>query len=108
MLNNLDVKLRELRGQTSLGRIVRNLNDQAYFVTEFHEDLRSQLYSAADMFLGATGGKNMNYPSDWLSRETVCDVVVRMKPRFLVYAPFVEMCNNVAVSYTHLTLPTKA
>ena len=47
------------------------------------------------MFLGASVGKNMNYPSDWLSRETICDVFVRMKPRFLVYAPFVEMCNNV-------------
>ena len=95
MLNNLDVKMREMRGQKPLGGIVRELNDKAHFVTEFHQELRSQLHSAADIFLGATGGMNIKYPSDWLSRENICDVFVRMKPRFLVYAPFVEMCNNV-------------
>ena len=98
VLNNLDEKINKELGKTrrsALGNIVRDLNDWAHFVKEFHDELRYRLDSAAEIFLDTNTSKNMVYPSDWLSRENICDVFVRMKPRFLVYAPFVEMCNNV-------------
>ena len=97
-MNKLDEKInKELRQdrRNTLGNIVRDLNDQAHFVKEFHDELRHNLDSAAEIFLDTKTSQNMVYPSDWLSRDNICDVFVRMKPRFLVYAPFVEMCNNV-------------
>ena len=98
VLNKLDEKInKELRQdrRNTLGSIVRDLNDRAHFVKEFHDELRYKLDSAAEIFLDTNTSQNMVYPSNWLSRENICDVFVRMKPRFLVYAPFVEMCNNV-------------
>ena len=98
MLNKLDEKInKELRQdrRNTLGSIVRDLNDKAHFVKEFHDELRHKLAAAAEIFLDTNTSQNMVYPSDWLSRENICDVFVKMKPRFLVYAPFVEMCNNV-------------
>ena len=83
-----------MNGQPPLGNILRDLNDQAQFVTEFHEDLRDQLYSAAQIFL-ENQGYDIQYPPNWLSADNVGDVFEKMKARFLVYAPFVEMCNNV-------------
>ena len=90
-------KEKRTKGQTyaNVGHIVRNLNDQAHFVAEFHDELRNDLHAAAEIFIGTNGNKNMTYPSNWTSRENIGDVFIRMKPRFLVYAPFVEMCNNV-------------
>ena len=84
-----------MKGHAPLGNIVKDLNEKAHFVTEFHNDLRTRLYSAAEMFLSDETKMDEEYPEDWETRENVCDVFERMKPRFLVYAPFVEMCNNV-------------
>ena len=97
-MNKLDEKInKELRQdrRNTLGSIVGGLNDRAHFVKEFHDELRHKLAAAAEIFLDTNTSQNMVYPSDWLSRENICDVFVKMKPRFLVYAPFVEMCNNV-------------
>lgn len=98
MLNKLEEKInKELRSsrRNALESIVRDLNDKAYFVGKFHNELKNELYSAAEIFLDTNSGQNVVYPSDWVSRENICDVFVRMKSRFLVYAPFVEMCNNI-------------
>ena len=83
-----------MKGHPPLGNILRDLNDQAHFVTEFHEELRNQLYSAAKIFLD-NQGYGIQYPSNWHLIDNIGDVFEKMKPRFLVYAPFVEMCNNV-------------
>ena len=83
-----------MKGHPPLGNILRDLNDQAHFVTEFHEELSSQLYSAAKIFL-ENEGYGIQYPSNWHLIDNIGDVFQKMKPRFLVYAPFVEMCNNV-------------
>ena len=91
VLNNLDLKM---NGSAPLGNIIRELNDKSHFVTEFHAELRNMLDSAAEIFL-RNPANDVEYPSDWLSRDNICDVFEKMKPRFLVYAPFVEACNNV-------------
>ena len=83
-----------MNGQGPLGHIVKDLNEQAHYVTEFHNDLKARLHSAAEMFL-SDNKKDEECPADWETKENVCDVFEIMKPRFLVYAPFVEMCNNV-------------
>ena len=83
-----------MNGRPPLWGIVRDLNEQAHFVTEFHDELRSQLVVAAENFLQDISCHPIS-PSDWLSKENICNVFEKMKPRFLVYAPFVLMCKNV-------------
>ena len=38
---------------------------------------------------------NEEWITDFQEKENICDVFVKMKARFLVYAPFVVQCNNV-------------
>ena len=83
-----------MNGRPPLGGIVRDLNEKAHFVTEFHDELRSQLVVAADNFLKGISSHPIS-PTEWLSKENICNVFEKMKPRFLVYAPFVSMCKNV-------------
>ena len=83
-----------MKGHPPLGNILRDLNEQAHFVTEFHEELRNQLSSAAKIFL-ENPGYGIQYPSNWKVIDNIGEVFKKMKPRFLVYAPFVESCNNV-------------
>ena len=91
VLHNLDKKM---NGHGFLGNIVKDLSDQAYFVSEFHEELRRRLHSAAKMYLSDDWNDEVKYSACEIE-ENIGDVFQNMKPRFLVYAPFVEMCNNV-------------
>ena len=87
-----------MNGRPPLGGIVRDLNEKAHFVTQFHDELRSQLVLAAENFLQDISSFRTFHPihlSDRLSKENICNVFEKMKPKFLVYAPFVLMCNNV-------------
>ena len=70
------------------------LADIGKSVAIFHTELRDQLHQHGEIWL-----QSMDCNEDWIRKwqemENVCDVFVKMKTRFLVYAPFVVQCNNV-------------
>ena len=60
-----------MNGRPPLGGIVRDLNEKAHFVTEFHDEPRSQLVVPADNFLQGISGHPIS-PTEWLSKENIC------------------------------------
>ena len=62
-----------MNGRPPLGGIVRDLNEKAHYVTEFHDELRSQLVLAAENFLQDISPQPIS-PSDWLSKDNICNV----------------------------------
>ena len=64
------------------------------YVAIFHQELQEQLYQNAEIWLQDMDC-NEEWIGEWQEKENVCDVFVKMKARFLVYAPFVIQCSNV-------------
>ena len=91
MLDNVSKKV----GNNSvLCKHLWHLNKEAYFITEFHNDLRTRLNAAAKL-----------YPSDMYDNDEPCsepsetnenigDIFVKMQHRFLAYGPFIVRCEN--------------
>ena len=71
-----------------LQNILLELTDYAYFIENLHEELFEKIKPAANVYTKEEGyGK--------LDDDNVADVFVKMKARFLIYAPFIVHCNNV-------------
>ena len=93
-LDVLDSVAKQMRNSSALGNILSLLNDKAYFVTKFHNELREGLNSAAKIYL-EDHDDDETWQKAWETKENIGDVFVGMKARFLVYAPFIVMCTNV-------------
>ena len=82
------------RDNSAIANVLSHLHDQTYFIAAFHDELRSRLNDAAEIYLEDNDDDD-EWQKAWETRENVCDVFVSLKSRFLVYAPFVVMCANV-------------
>ena len=66
----------------------------SYIKVSFHSELRERLNSAAKIYL-EDNDNDKGWQKEWGTKENIGDVFVAMKTQFLVYGPFIVMCNNV-------------
>ena len=93
-LRILDSVAESMKNRRAIGKILSNLNDQAFCVTKFHNELKKGMDSAAEIYL-KDHDNNESWQNDWETKKNIGDVFIAMKTKFLVYAPFIVMCNNV-------------
>ena len=83
-------KLADHAESSSLGNILKDLSDKAYFIENLHEELFKKVKPAADVYLKEEEKGKQSYSGD-----NVADIFVEMRAQFLMYAPFIVHCENV-------------
>ena len=66
--------------------------DHAYFIEKLHDELFDMIKPAADVYIKE---QDCSRGRGEVQQENVADVFVKMKEKFLMYAPFIVYCDNV-------------